>query len=66
MFNDEQVIMLYRAWSEEIYAASFMTPDASCVQQFRQWLELGWHSGEREDYETKMLEEYRIQEAATR
>lgn len=65
--SDEQIIMLYRVWSEESYAASFMGTGRGgnyydLVKQFRGWLTAGWHQGEREDYETAMLEEYRKQE----
>lgn len=60
--TDDLLLLLYREWSEEFYAAGFMHPDRESVAEFRQWL------GTRtltplEDYELEMLKEYHRQEA---
>ena len=59
---DEQIIMLYEKWSEEIYAAGFMSPHPRFVEEFRGWL-ITRGQRNREGSETAMLEEYKRQEA---
>ena len=64
--NDTGLLELYRTWSEENYAAQFISPDPYTVKEFRMWLrELGTREEPRwprQDYETKMLDEFWRQE----
>ena len=56
--TDRQLVMAYRAWSEEFYAASFLSPDEHTVRSFMKW----WNSTALlaiEDYEAEMLRLYR-------
>jgi hypothetical protein len=61
MTSDEQVIMLYRTWSEEYWCAGFIKPSELTVRDFREYLSKGYHVHPREGYETEMLKEYHRQ-----
>ena len=53
------LIMLYRQWSEDYYAASFMDPTEATVRQFMHWLEGRLQSQtELGPYEKKFLQIY--------
>ncbi len=56
------ILLLYREWSEETYAASFMSPSKDTVSAFTQWLENRKQFG-LEQYELDMLAEYNKQKA---
>ena len=64
VLTDDRLIELYRLWSEENWAASFMSPSEDIVKRFREWLflrranEVHW-----EPYENEMLVEYHRQAA---
>ena len=51
MRTDAELLALYRAWSEDFYAASFLTPSPGTVASFRGWLKA-------QDREHKPLDEY--------
>lgn len=70
-YSNEELLGLYSRWSEEYWAAGFMSPDPHTVRDFRIWL----HNPKRDqwlrgvgrdlhDYEVQMLEEFKRQEEA--
>lgn len=61
LMDDNTVLLLYRQWCEEIYAAGFIKPDEGHVRAFIEWLGQEWfpRSQEREDYEAEMLAVFR-------
>jgi hypothetical protein len=54
-YPDGVLLALYRAYSEELWAAGFMSPDTQGVQRFKLWLEKVERAKAEEDYEQKML-----------
>lgn len=59
--QDKLLIMAYRWWCEERFAASFLGADAATVSGFRYFLEN--FDEPIEDYEQKFLDEYKKQES---
>lgn len=56
---------LYQFWSEENYAASFMTPSPENVREFREWLSnMENQTRAHKDYEMEFLDEYHKQNKA--
>ena len=37
--TDREIVLLYREWSEEFYAASWMAPSQGTTQHFIEWLQ---------------------------
>ena len=65
MTSDMEILRLYRQWSEEFYAAGFLSPTEETVREFREWLRQGPTTEEERElslYEVTMLEEYHRQE----
>lgn len=62
-YTDGEVIALYSFWSEEFYAAGWMSPDPGTVKQFREWLVEQAVMTATEGSRRRMLAEYRKQEA---
>ncbi len=64
LLTDDRLIEMYRLWSEENWAASFMSPSKEMVERFRKWLfqRINEHHP-RDSYEDEMLVEYHRQEA---
>ena len=62
--SDQGILELYSFWSEDRYCAGFMHPHEDTVREFREWLrELKFTgSGDLQDYEQEMLEEFYRQE----
>ena len=64
-YTDAEILMLYSIWSEEHYAAGFMSPTKGTVKQFKDWLDdplsgyLGGFRGPEYDYEFEMLRLYK-------
>jgi hypothetical protein len=58
--SDAWIIKLYELWSEEFWAAGFMSPSPDVVQRFYEWLS-NWGGDEKpqEDYELEMLRIFR-------
>ena len=54
------LLELYGVWSEEVYAAGFMSADADTVASFREWLKQRPLVA-TEDYEKKMMAEFKRQ-----
>ena len=55
-YTDEALLALYREWSEEYYAASFLTCSPQHAQMFVDWLSRREQEPtERAWYETEML-----------
>lgn len=66
-YPDAVVLLLYEAFSEDTKRASFYSPDAQSVRDFREWLEQEedqWQHRRQESYELVMLRLFREQEAA--
>jgi hypothetical protein len=56
-YTDDELIRLYSEYSEEYYAAGFMSPAPSILQSFMRWLERREEQPhERTWYETEFLE----------
>ena len=53
--TDREIVLLYREWSEECYAASFMSPEPG-LKQFVKWLK---QERPFEDYELELVRQYR-------
>ena len=53
--TDREIVLLYRQWSEECYAASFMSPEPG-LKQFVTWLK---QERPFEDYELELVRQYR-------
>lgn len=63
--SDMGLTKLYRLWSEEYYAASFISPSSDTVKIFRQWVKNLENTGLNytlQDYEQSMIMEYYKQE----
>lgn len=63
-YNDKELIMFYRQWSEEFYCAGFMHPDKDTVQEFYNWLQRPDYLEEEDigpyaDYELEMIKVFR-------
>ena len=64
-YTDAELLKLYSIWSEEHYAASFMSPTKETVKRFKAWLDdpLSGYFGEirepKYDYEFEMLKVYK-------
>ncbi len=65
--TDVEVIRLYEEWSEENYAAGFMSSTPTLVQHFRDWLAARPADTGRSLrlYEAEVLAEYRRQEPSS-
>jgi len=61
--TDREIVLLYREWSEDIWAAGFIDATPLHVANFRLWIVDG-HT-ELEDYELAMVAEYRKQVEAS-
>ena len=53
--TDREIVLLYREWSEECYAASFMSPEPG-LKQFVKWLA---QEAPFEDHELELVRQYR-------
>lgn len=60
--SDQEIVWLYRWWSEEFYAAGFISPSEETVRSFRKWLRNS-PKEKLEDYEREMIEIFNRQEA---
>jgi len=56
--TDRQILQLYSEWSEDAYAAGFISPSEETVRRFREWLK---GPRAREDLEDKPLEDYEVE-----
>jgi len=59
---DDEVIRLYKLWSEETYCAGFLSPSADSVGEFIHWLRADGHVALEEpvqDYELEMVALFR-------
>ncbi len=54
--TDRQIVLLYREWSEDFYAASFMSLNAEGLDRFVEWLE---QDEPLKDYEHELVRQYR-------
>ena|SRR3990167_162817 len=61
---DRIILAAYCKWSEDFFAATFMTPTPYFVQQFRQWFhKQPFHPpAPSENYEIEMIREFHKQE----
>lgn len=63
-YSEQGLIQLYRLWSEEFFAASFISPSSETVKIFRKWVKHLEEDSKThlEDYEKNMIMEYYKQE----
>lgn len=61
MYTDRELVLLYRQWSEETWAAGFMRASEDTVREFIQWLKVELEKPV-ETYESDMIRLFRTLE----